>query len=175
VNYPCVVHHIYTSPSHNYFTREKFDIGTAPDIEHQKIILEAGLGLPEDRFAHSPYPITFFSSEIAEEIFDHHKKELDYKLLRRNIIISGINIQELIGVTFSIGEVVFEGMKHCNPCPWMNAAIGKGTYKMMKGRGGLRASVKRGGVLQVGSTYLETSKQLLKNPLEALAINKLPF
>jgi len=31
------IHNIFTSPAHNYFTRDKFDIGDFPTLEHERL------------------------------------------------------------------------------------------------------------------------------------------
>lgn len=172
--YPVTVHKLFSSPRHNYFTRPKFEVGTAPTITHQKLYLTAGRGIEGDRFEEGLYPVTFFSLEVAEEM----EKELGCKIktqeLRRNIIISGINLCELIGKQFSIGQVSFEGIAHCNPCPWMNAVIGKGTYGLMKGRGGLRARVIEGGEIALGAAELESDIMLTKEATAPLRLSRLP-
>ncbi|MBA3024968.1 MAG: hypothetical protein FP820_01020 [Sulfurimonas sp.] len=163
------LHNIFTSPAHNYFTREKFDVGTNPTIMHTSVLLEKNKGLCGDRFEHATYPITFFSLEVAKEVCNSLKLELDLKLFRRNFIISGINLNELIGKKFLIGDVEFEGLSHCAPCPWMNAVMKKGAYTLMIGRGGLRAKVIQGGILELGEQVLMSENRLTKNPLEALS------
>jgi hypothetical protein len=74
------IHHIFTSAEHHYFTREKFDVGDAPTIEHNSIELLSGRGLTGDRFEFSKYPITLFSHEVAEEVCSELDLELDIKL-----------------------------------------------------------------------------------------------
>ncbi len=174
MDYPITLHHFFTSPKHNYFTRPKFEVGEAPTVTHTTLSFEEGRGVKGDRFEESLYPVTFFSLEVAEAIetaFDH---SIDIKLYRRNIIISGINLCELIGKQFTIGEVVFEGMAHCNPCTWMDAVIEKGTYRQMKGRGGLRAKAIKGGCLKLGGEILVSETVLRKEPAEAMILSRLP-
>lgn len=168
------IHHIFTSPAHHYFTRDKFDVGDAPTIEHDSVELFEGKGLSGDRFEFSKYPITFFSLEVAEEVCSSLGIELDIKLFRRNIIISGVHLNSLIGKRFKIGDVEFEGLAHCAPCTWMNAVMKKGAYAQMRGRGGLRVKVIEGGVLACGNKVLMSEMVLDKNPLSSLAKPKLP-
>ena len=145
------VEHIFTSPEHHYFTRDKFDVGTAPTINHETIELFSGRGLKGDRFEFSKYPVTFFSREVAEEVCSSLDINLDIKLFRRNIIVSGVHLNSLIGERFMVGDVEFEGLAHCSPCTWMNAVMKKGAYAAMRGRGGLRVKVLNGGVLSRGN------------------------
>ena len=173
-NYPLKIHHIFTSPEHHYFTREKFDVGDAPTLEHDSIELKAGQGLKDDRFEFSKYPITFFSLEVAQEVCKNMDIELDIKLFRRNIIISGVHLNSLIGKRFKIDGVEFEGLAHCAPCTWMNAVMKKGVYAQMRGRGGLRVKVIESGVLKCGESRLSSEMVLDENPLKALVKPKLP-
>ena len=168
------IHHIFTSPEHNYFTREKFDVGSAPTVEHNSIELFGGRGLNGDRFEFSKYPITLFSREVAEEVCSELDLELDIKLFRRNIIVSGVHLNSLIGKRFKIGNIEFEGLAHCAPCTWMNAVMKKGAYSSMSGRGGLRVKVINGGVLSCGEAELFSEVALVENPLKPLAKPKLP-
>lgn len=174
MNYPVVIHHLFSSPAHNYFTRPKFDVGEAPAVNHQELSLQPLKGITDDRFEHGRYPLTFFSLEVAEFMEKELDRKIDISDFRRNIVISGINLCELIDRQFRIGAVLFEGMAHCNPCPWMNAVIDKDAYALMKGRGGLRARVVEGGRLGLGQQMLQSDLPLVKTALTALMYNKLP-
>ncbi len=169
-----VVHNIFTSSKHNYFTREKFDVGNSPTIEHRSIELVSGQGLKDDRFEFSKYPVTFFSLEVAKEVSESLELELDLKLFRRNIIVSGVHLNSLIGKRFFIDGVEFEGLAHCSPCTWMNAVMKKGVYQAMKGRGGLRAKVIHGGILYVTRSRLSCESDISEDPLKALSMAKIP-
>ena len=168
------IHKIYTSPKHNYFTRDKFDIGNAPSIEHERVELRAKQGLPEDRFEFSTYPITLFSLEVAEEVCRTLELALQLELFRRNMIVSGVHLNSLIGEEFILSGVKFRGLGHCSPCPWMNAVMKKGAYTLMKGRGGLRVEVLSGGSLLCGETILESQVLQNESPLTPLKRGIIP-
>ena len=168
------IHHIFTSPKHNYFTRDKFDIGNTPDIEHTSVELTEGKGLSGDRFEFSKYAITLLSLEVAQEVCETLELDLDIKLFRRNIIVSGVHLNSLIGKKFTINGVEFEGMAHCSPCVWMNAVMKKGAYALMKGRGGLRVRVLSDGVVSLGNTTLTSQEEIKENPLTPLRLSKIP-
>ena len=105
------------------------------------------------------------------------KLDLAYKpyLFRRNIVVSGINLNQLIGKTFFIGNVEFMGMEHCAPCTWMNAVMKKGAYRLMSRRGGLRVNVLEKGTLKTGTNTLITKDNfVLLDPLEAQKRPKIP-
>ena len=168
------IHHIFTSPKHNYFTREKFVVGDAPTLEHESVLLVQGRGLEGDRFELGKYPITLFSLEVAEEVFRSLELEIDVKIFRRNIILSGVHLNSLIGKRFKIGEVEFEGMAHCSPCTWMNAVMKKGAYALMRGRGGLRVRVVQGAELTLGECLLVSEEEIKEDPLTPLKRANIP-
>ena len=166
---------IYSSPEHHYFTREKFDIGTAPMFEHDSVELEPDRGIKGDRFELSRYQITFISEEVMKEVCKSLDLEYKPSLFRRNIVISGINLNQLIAKRFVIDGVEFKGIEHCAPCTWMNAVMKKGAYQLLVGRGGLRAKVTKGGFLKRGTNTLITEYDIeLLDPLQALKRPNIP-
>lgn len=115
------------------------------------------------------------NEEVMQEVC--RRLEIEYRpsLFRRNIVISGININQLIGKRFFIGDVEYEGVEHCSPCTWMNAVMKKGAYKLMSGRGGLRVKVIKGGSLKRGTNTLITEHEFeLLDPLQILKRPNIP-
>jgi MOSC domain-containing protein YiiM len=74
--------------------------------------------------------------------------------LRRNLLVSGINLVALKGQRFQIGEVVLEGASFAHPCSRMEEVLGPGGYNAMRGHGGLCARVIQGGRLRVGDAVI---------------------
>lgn len=74
--------------------------------------------------------------------------------LRRNLLVSGINLAALKGRRFRIGEVLLEGTGLAHPCSRMEEVLGPGGYNAMRGHGGLCARVLDGGVLRVGDAVV---------------------
>jgi MOSC domain-containing protein YiiM len=75
---------------------------------------------------------------------------LDPTLLRRNLVVSGVNLLALRGRQFRVGDVLLEGTTPCHPCSRMEENLGHGGYAAMRGHGGINARVLRGGMLRVG-------------------------
>lgn len=75
---------------------------------------------------------------------------IDPALLRRNLVVSGVNLHALAHARFRIGECVLEGTGACHPCSKMEDALGDGGYAAMRGHGGILARVLRGGTIRIG-------------------------
>ncbi|GAB3561876.1 MOSC domain-containing protein [Spirosoma luteolum] len=78
---------------------------------------------------------------------------LDPGLVRRNLVVSGLNLLALKDHTIQIGEVdpvVLRITGLCHPCSKMETALGPGGYNAMRGHGGLTAKVVQGGTIRVG-------------------------
>jgi MOSC domain-containing protein YiiM len=153
---PARIHHLFTSEGHNFFGRHGQPAENHEIIEHDAIALVAGKGVQGDRFFDwkEDYKgqITFIDMAVVEEIRRHAENpDLPASAFRRNVVVSGIDLNALIGKTFELGGIRFEGIEECRPCYWMDEACGKpGTEDLMKGRGGLRCRILDDGVLKVG-------------------------
>ena len=77
---------------------------------------------------------------------------LDPARLRRNLVVSGINLLALKNRQISIGDgVVLDNITgECHPCSRMEEELGPGGYNAMRGHGGLTAHIAQGGVIRVG-------------------------
>ena len=125
----------------------------------QEVELVAGKGIKGDRFFdHKPDfkgQITFFSEEVARQLEDELSlANVDRSAFRRNVLVSGLDLNELVGRRFSIGELEFSGSEECAPCYWMDEAVGQGSHDWLKGRGGLRCRILKGGKLALGEKEL---------------------
>ena len=87
---------------------------------------------------------------VVEAILGRGK--IDPSLLRRNIVVSGINLAALKYQTFRIGTAVLEGSGNCPPCSRMEQNLGPGGYAAMLAHGGITAVVVTEGVVSQGDT-----------------------
>jgi MOSC domain-containing protein YiiM len=117
---------------------------------------QIGSGLIGDRFtggAHSKRQVTLIQAEHLEVIARFLGRDrIDPALLRRNIVVGGINLLALNGARFKVGHVLLEGTGACHPCSRMEEALGPGGYNAMRGHGGITARVIEGGWIKVGDT-----------------------
>lgn len=71
-------------------------------------------------------------------------------LLRRNIVISGLNLSALLRHRLKINDAVLEISGNCAPCKKMEELLGFGAFNAMRNHGGINAVVRKGGVIRVG-------------------------
>ncbi|MCA9104197.1 MAG: MOSC domain-containing protein [Pirellulaceae bacterium] len=86
---------------------------------------------------------------------------IDPALVRRNIVVRGINLLALKGRTIRLGEVVLQVTGICAPCSLMEELLGPGGYNAMRGHGGITARVVTDGLLKVGDEVAVVPSQEL--------------
>lgn len=116
-------------------------------------IVERGLAGDHRVSGHagSKRQVTLIQAEHIEAVAKLMRvTEVRPEMLRRNLVVSGINVLALKDQVFMVGEVTLEGTGLCEPCSRMEANIGSGGYNAMRGHGGITARIVAGGVLSVG-------------------------
>lgn len=157
---PCI-HHLFTSPGHNYFGHHEKPPGEHPVEEYERIELVAGRGIRGDRFFDfkDDYKgqVAFIDHAVVQAVREFSgRPELPAAAFRRNVVVSGVELNQWIGKRFRINGLLLEGSEECRPCYWMDRACGReGTEELMKGRGGLRCRILDSGTLQIGPVTWE--------------------
>lgn len=80
-------------------------------------------------------------------------------LLRRNLVVSGINLYALRKSRFRIGSVLLEGTGVCDPCSHMEEALGDGGYNAMRGHGGITARVLEPGRIAIANAVVAANSE----------------
>lgn len=73
-------------------------------------------------------------------------------LLRRNIVVSGLNLLGFRKARLRLGAALIEVTGPCPPCSRMEEALGSGGYTAMRGHGGVYAEVIEAGRLEKGAS-----------------------
>ncbi len=75
--------------------------------------------------------------------------------LRRNLVVSGINLTALRHQRFRIGTAEFEATALCHPCSRMEKTLGEGGVAAMLGHGGLCARITQGGLIRCADAVIK--------------------
>ncbi len=70
------------------------------------------------------------------------------------MVLSGADLNSLIGKEFRLGGIHLSGSEEARPCYWMDEACAPGTEEFLKGNGGLRCRILSSGVLRRGPNEL---------------------
>lgn len=120
-------------------------------VEMVKLI--AGSGLEGDHHAKGSggkRQVTLIQAEHLPVISALCHRNVTADLLRRNLLISGLNLIALKNSRFRIGDVILEGTGQCHPCSRMEEILGSGGFNAVRGHGGITAKVLFGGTIRVG-------------------------
>ncbi|MPQ97364.1 sulfurase [Modestobacter sp. I12A-02628] len=121
----------------------------------------AGLGLAGDRYAlgggtWAGYPdlekqLTLIDADAVAEAAAEAGVPLGPGDTRRNLVTGGIDLPDLVGRWFTVGDVLLFGMKRCPPCAHLERLTGARLVRPMLRRGGVNAAVFAGGRLVEGA------------------------
>jgi MOSC domain-containing protein YiiM len=115
-----------------------------------------GRGLEGDRYSGGgKRQVTLIQAEHLEAVAKLLGLDaLEPARVRRNIVVSGINLYALRDRQFRLGGAVLEGSGPCDPCSRMEEVLGAGGYNAMRGHGGIVARIVENGVIAVGDAVI---------------------
>lgn len=120
----------------------------------QAVTVKPGTGIDGEHHANggkSHRQVTLIQHEHLTAVAALLQRDgIDPGLLRRNVVVSGINLLALKRGKFRVGGVLLEGTGPCAPCHRMEENLGPGGYNAMRGHGGITAVVLEGGQICVG-------------------------
>lgn len=132
-------------------------------VEHARAV--AGKGLEGDRYfdgrgTWSTHPgsgreVTLIEGETLDALVGEEGPCFQPGTHRRNLVTRGVPLNHLVGRDFRIGEVLFRGMRLCEPCAHLEKLNTPGIKMAVLHRGGLRANVLQEGTLRVGDRVEE--------------------
>ena len=122
------------------------------EVDSVAITVESGLVGDHNVNKGGKRMVTLIQKEHIDLVQSVMGKSVSPLDLRRNIVVSGINLLALHDQEFTIGDgVILRGTGHCVPCSRMEQNLGSGGYNAMRGHGGITATVVVGGTVDVGS------------------------
>ena len=102
--------------------------------------------------AGGPRALTVIQAEHLPVIAALIRTTVTPDMLRRNIVVSGINLTALRHDTLLLGTAQIKLTKPCAPCSRMERTIGPGGYNAMRGHGGWYAEVIAPGQIALSDT-----------------------
>jgi len=148
------LHHIHIAPSASYEMEE---------LERAELV--AGKGIVGDRYflgtgTYSPKPdvreVTLFAAEVLDALARNDPPLQQGPLFlkpeehRRNLTVSGVPLDDLVGKRFRIGNVVLKGGRLNFPCKYLEELLGMPLYLPLYNRSGLNCSIVEGGWIEKG-------------------------
>ena len=122
------------------------------DVNTVEVI--ASKGIVNDRYfnenSDQALQITLIESENIDYYNQISETNIPYISFRRNIITKGIQLNDLVGKEFLIGNVKIKGHRLCAPCRYLQEMLKqKNLVKKLLNRGGLRCEILTDGIISV--------------------------
>jgi MOSC domain-containing protein YiiM len=99
--------------------------------------------------------LTLIEAEVLSEVGELLGTTVPQGASRRQVVVRGFRLNEMIGHRLRLGEVCVFVETPCDPCSRMEETIGSGAREALEGRGGVRCFVLAGGELRVRDTVTE--------------------
>ncbi len=116
-------------------------------VEHVSAV--AGKGLKGDRHFHEEgaepgEALTLIEAEVLEDV------GLSGAQSRRQVVVRGVQLNDLVGRRFRVGNAECFGVEICEPCLHLQQLTRPGIISDLIHRGGLNADILAGGQICVG-------------------------
>ena len=119
-------------------------------VQSVEAVVVAEDGLAGDHGRPGKRAVTLIQAEHLPVIAALIGQQVRPEHLRRNLVVSGINLAALRKGQVRIGDVVLTIEGPCPPCSRMEETLGPGGYNAVRGHGGWYAHVATGGTVRVG-------------------------
>lgn len=119
----------------------------------------AGRGLEGNRYfydADAPpgRAITLIAAEAVEAMEREHGISIEPRESRRNVVTRGVDVNDLVGKRFRVGDVECQGVELCEPCASLERMTKPGVIKGLLHRGGLNADILSDGPIKIGDAVV---------------------
>lgn len=129
-------------------------IGVRPERRAEVQAVEraeiAQSGLADDHAPAGERAVMLMQAEHLAVIAALAGKDVTAFDLRRNLVVSGLNLAALRKQQVQVGQAVLEIEGPCPPCSRMEETIGIGGYNAVRGHGGWYASIVTPGSVTIG-------------------------
>ena len=117
--------------------------------------LEKGKGIVNDRyygnFKEKKEQVTLISLEEINKFNRQINRNIEPKDFRRNIIVSGVDLNQLINKQIKINNITLKIHEICQPCKYLQDQLKiQSLVKILVNKSGVRAEIITSGMLSVG-------------------------
>src|SRR3954469_1733469 len=116
----------------------------------ESVRARAGRGLEGDRKAEHGTKLggalTLIEAEVLEEA------GLTGAESRRQVVVRGVRLNDLVGKRFRVGDVECVGVELCEPCSHLESMTRPGIVKELVHRAGINADILSNGTISVGDS-----------------------
>ncbi|KUF11555.1 MOSC domain-containing protein [Pseudoponticoccus marisrubri] len=131
-------------------------IGLRPARKQPPVAVESAVvdedGLQGDHGRPGKRAVTLIQAEHLPVVASLCGREIvTPEMLRRNIVVAGLNLSALRDTRVQIGGVILHITGPCAPCSRMEDVLGPGGYTALRGHGGWCAGVERPGEVAIGA------------------------
>lgn len=140
----------------------------APLESHSEVFAVASEGIVGDRYYDAKnrksddYQITLIEKECIEAFEQETGLKMSAQDPRRNLVTSGVRLNDLVRKQFFVGDAKLEGIELCEPCRLFSSRTYPDALQWFVSKGGLRARILVSGKIRVGDEIKnEPSKKLL--------------
>ena len=122
--------------------------------------LEKNKGIVNDRyyenFKNKKEQVTLIDIEEINLFNKLVGQDIDYKDFRRNIIVSGFKICEMVGEKIKINNSILKIHEICQPCNYLQKKLNSpNLIKRLLNKSGVRAEILTSGYIGVGSKIIK--------------------
>jgi MOSC domain-containing protein YiiM len=127
-------------------------------LSHDRVMVRHDAGIVGDRYFKASnrrgpdYQLSLVEIENIAAFNAQFGTQLLPDALRRNVVTSGIRLNDLCGKRFKVGSVLLEGLELCEPCRLVKIRTDPRALTFFASKGGLRTRVLNDGILEVGAS-----------------------
>ncbi len=130
-------------------------------------VLEADRGIVGDRYYRkigtfseklqdkADWQATLIELEEVERFNAEFNASLGPGRFRRNIVTTGVRLNNLVGKQFFVGDALLEGIRLCEPCAYLGQLLGPEVVRGMVHKAGLRVRILSGATIRPGVDIAE--------------------
>ncbi|MGH3442959.1 MAG: MOSC domain-containing protein [Nitriliruptorales bacterium] len=94
--------------------------------------------------------LTLIEAEAVEAVASEQGLAVTAGDMRRNLVVRGVSLNDLVGREFAVGPIRVRGIKLCEPCRHLERLTGLPVIKPFVHRAGLNAEILTSGRIAVG-------------------------